>query len=146
MQWSPLDLKNLAAVFDDMADQVLNFRVQNGGALSQAQKNQLTELFGQLDSQGEELENEALKGALVDIDASVVNLQNATHDAKSALKTITNVQNAISIAVAAVGLGAALLNPTPGSIAGSLDTLVQAIKTANTKPATDPGAAAPKTP
>jgi len=25
MQWSPLDLKNLAAVYDDMADQVLNF-------------------------------------------------------------------------------------------------------------------------
>jgi hypothetical protein len=144
MQWSPLDLKNLAAVYDDMADQVLNFRVNNGSTLSQTQKNQLTQLFGQLDSQGEQLENEALKGALVDIDAAVVDLQNATHDAKSALKTITTVQNAISIAVAAVGLGTALLNPTPGSIAGSLDTLVQAIKTANTKPAGDASAAAPK--
>jgi len=140
MQWTALDLKNLAALFDDISDAVLNFRIQNRESLTQLQKIQLTALFGQLDSYGEQLENEALQNALVDIDAAVADLQNAAHDATNALQTISDVQNAISIAVAAVGLGVAIFNPTPGSIAGSLDTLAQAIQLANAKPAKDNGA------
>jgi hypothetical protein len=134
MQWTSLDLKNLAALFDDIADAVLNFRIQNGSTLTQLQKNQLTTEYGQLVSYGEQLENEALQNALVNIDSAVTDLQNAAHDATHALEVVSDVQKAIAIAVAAVGVGAALLNPTPGTIASSANTLVQAIQQANTKP------------
>ena len=135
MQWTSLDLKNMASILDDVADAVLAFRNQNAGNLTQLQKNQLTAQFGQLVSLGEQLENEALENALVDIDGDVTDLQSATHDATNALQTIKNVQNAISIAVAAVALGAAILNPSPGGIAQSVNTLVQAIQQAKNPPA-----------
>ncbi len=135
MQWTALDLKNLAALFDDMADALWNFRIKNGSTLTQSQKNQFTAEYGQLVSYGERFENKALQSALHDIDAAVVDLQNAAHDATHALEVISDVQKAITIAVAAVGLGAAIMNPTPGTIANSVNTLVQAVKQANTKPA-----------
>jgi hypothetical protein len=133
MQWSSLDLKNLAAAFDDMADALLDFRKQNAANLTQLQKNQLTAQYGQLVSYGEELENEAVNNALIDIDGAVTDLQNAAHDANHALQVISNVQKAIGIAVAAVALGAAILTPTPTTIAASLNTLVQAIQDATAK-------------
>jgi len=135
MQWTSLDLKNMASILDDVADAVLAFRNQNAGNLTQLQKNQLTGQFGQLVSMGEQFENDALVKALIDIDGDVTDLQNATHDATDALQTIKNVQNAISIAVAVVGLGEAILNPSPGGIAQSVNTLVQAIQQAKNPPA-----------
>src|SRR5271165_3905121 len=135
MQWTALDLKNLAAIFDDMADAVLAFRKQNSDTLTPEQKNQLTGLFGQLVLAGEQLENQALQNALVDIQSSVTDLQNAAHEATHALQVITDVQNVICIAVAAVGVGAAIMKPTPGTLANSIGTLVQAVKQAAAKPA-----------
>jgi len=135
MQWTALDLKNLAAIFDDMADAVLAFRKQNSDTLTPPQKSQLTTLFGELVLAGEQLENQALQTALVDIQSSVTDLQNAAHDATHALQVITDVQNVIAIAVAAVGVGAAILKPTPGTLASSVGTLVQAVKQATAKPA-----------
>ncbi|MGO9518479.1 MAG: hypothetical protein ACLPND_15685 [Candidatus Korobacteraceae bacterium] len=135
MQWTALDLKNLAAIFDDMADAVLAFRKQNSDTMTPEQKNQLTELFGQLVLAGEQLENQALQNALLDIQSSVTDLQNAAHEATHALQVITDVQNVICIAVAAVGVGAAIMKPTPGTLANSIGTLVQAVKQAAAKPA-----------
>ena len=66
---------------------------------------------------------------------AVVDLQNSAHEATHALQVISDVQKAICIAVAAVGLGAAIMNPTPGTIAGSLSTLTQAIQQSAAKPA-----------
>jgi hypothetical protein len=131
MQWTALDLSNLAAQFDDAADAVLNFRLQNGSTLTQLQKNQLTGQYGQLVSYGEQLENEAVQNALVDINGDVADLQSGILNATHALQVISDVQKAITIAVAAVGVGAAILDPTPGTIASSLSTLVQAIQQAN---------------
>jgi hypothetical protein len=139
MQWTALDLKNLAALFDDVADALWSFRIQNASALTQADKDLITTRYGQLVSYGEQLENKAVQSALSDIDGDVAALQNATHDATHALQVTSDVQKAIGIAVAAVGLGAAILNPTPGTIAGSLSTLVQSVKSAAAKP--DPDAA-----
>lgn len=141
MQWTALDLKNLAALFDDLAEAVLNFRIQNADSLTQLQKNQLTMQFGQLQSYSEQLENEALQQAMVDVEGSVTDLQNAAHSAIHALEVISDVQKAITIAAAAVGVAFAILTPTPGSIAGSLNTLVQSVSQALAAPAAGGGAA-----
>jgi hypothetical protein len=137
MQWTALDLKNLAALFDDVADALWSFRIQNASVLTQADKDLITTRYGQLVSYGEQLENKAVQSALSDIDGDVAALQNATHDATHAIQVISDVQKAIGIAVAAVGLGAAILNPSPGTIASSLSTLVQSVKSAAAKPDTD---------
>jgi|SRR5579863_5640339 len=137
MQWTALDFKNFAAVFDDVADALWNYRVQNASQLSQAEKDLITTRYGQLVSSGELLENKAVHTALAEIDGDVAALQNATHEAKDAMDKISDVQKALGIAVAVVGLGTAILNPTPGAIAGSFSTLVQSIKSATAKPATD---------
>src|SRR5882762_5854830 len=108
MDWTPLDLKNLAALFDDLADAVLSYRRQNGAALNDAQKRQLTTQFGQLISHAETLEDMAVSGALSDVGTDVKDLQSASHDAIQALQTVANVQKAIAIAVAAVAVGAAI--------------------------------------
>jgi hypothetical protein len=134
MKWTALDLKNLAALFDDMADAVLNFRIENRNTLTSAQKERLTKEFGQLVSCGEQLENMALQQALVDIDGAVTDLQTVTHDATHALEVISDVQKAITITVAAAALGEAIMKPTPGALASSFDTLVQAVKQASAKP------------
>jgi len=133
MQLTPLDLKNLAAVYDDMADAVLNFRLTHS-SLPQPQKNQLITEYGQLVSCGEQLMDKAVLGALANIDCVVTDLQNAAHDATHALQVISDVQKVVTIAVAAGGLCAAILDPTPGTIASSLNTLVQAIQQASAKP------------
>ncbi len=135
MKWTALDLKNLAALFDDTADAILNFRIQNRNTLTPLQKDRLTVEFGQLVSLGEQLENFALQNALVDVDGAVADLQSATHDATHALEAISDVQKAITIAVATVSMGEARTKPTPGTVAGLLNMLVQAINQANAKPA-----------
>ena len=135
MKWTALDLKNLASIFDDVADAVLNFRIQNKNTLTQQQKDRLTAEFGHLVSCGEQLENMAVQNALLDIDGAVTELQHATHNATQALEVISDVQKVITIAVAVVGLGEAILKPTPGTVASSFSTLVQAIKQATAKPA-----------
>jgi len=134
MDWTPLDLKNLAALFDDLADAVLDYRRQKGATLSDAQKRQLTSQFGQLISYAETLEDMAVSGALAGVGTDVRDLQSASHDAIQALQTIANVQKAISIAVAAVAVGAAIVAPAPGTIAGALGLLVKTVKDAEAPP------------
>ena len=144
MDWTPLDLKNLAALFDDLADALLAFRKQNGADLSATAKRQLTTDFGRLIAAGESLEHLAVAGALKDVDSDVKDLQSATHDAIAALQTITDVQKTMSIAVAAVALAAAITAPSLGTIASALGVLVKGVKDA-TAPVADPTAAKPKT-
>jgi hypothetical protein len=145
MDWTPLDLKNLAALFDDMADAVLAFRKQNGATLSDSEKLQLTTQFGQLISSAETVEHLAVAGALAGVDTDVKDLQSASHDAIAALKTISDVQKIVTIAVAVVALGAAIAAPTPGTIAAALGVLVQGVKSATAPPAA-PTAAKPSAP
>jgi hypothetical protein len=133
MQWTALDFKNFAALFDDVADSLWSYRVQNPSLLSQTEKDLIAKRYGELVSSGELLENKAVHTALADIDGDVAALQNATHNAKDAMDKISDVQKALGIAVAVVGLGTAILNPTPGTIASSLNTLVQSVQDA-TKP------------
>jgi len=135
MDWTPLDLKNLAALFDDLADAVLSYRRQNGAALNDAQKRQLTTQFGQLISHAETLEDMAVSGALSDVGTDVKDLQSASHDAIQALQTVANVQKAIAIAVAAVAVGAAIVAPTPSTIGPRLGILVKTVKDVSALPA-----------
>jgi hypothetical protein len=128
MDWTPLDLKNLAALFDDLADAVLAFRKNYASTLSEDEKSDLITQFGDLISAGETLEHMAVEGALADVSTDITDLQNATHDAIAAVQTIADVQKAISIAVAAVTLGVAIATENPAAIATAVGTLVSSVK------------------
>jgi hypothetical protein len=138
MDWTPLDLKNQAALFDDMADAVLAYRMKYAATLSDDQKSDLTTQFGELISAAEKLEEMAVAGALANIGTDVKDLQNATHDAIAAVETVANVQRALSIAVAAAALGVAIATENPGAIATALGTLVSSI-TSSTPTSTTAG-------
>jgi len=132
MDWTPLDLKNLAALYDDMADALLAFRRQNAGTLPQTTRNKLTTVFGQLISAAESFEHLAVAGALTGLNSDVKDLQNAAHDTIAALQTIADVQKAMGIAVAAVAVVTAVAT-TPisaGAVAGALGILVKGVKDA----------------
>jgi len=140
MDWTPLDLKNLAALFDDIADGILALRRQQGDLISTAKKSELTMQFSSLISLGEDLENMALQGALSDVGTDIKDLQSASHDAIQALQNIDNVQKAISIAVAAIAVGVAVVAALPGPIALSLVALVKSVHDTPAEVAASPGA------
>jgi hypothetical protein len=125
---SALDWRNLSMLYQDLADAVLDYRVANSKTLTLEQKDSLNLAFGQILNASESFADQALSQALVDIDASVKNLQVAAHDAIEALQALTKLKCVLDIAVAAVGLATALLAPTPGTVTSALSGLVQAVQ------------------
>jgi hypothetical protein len=135
MKLSALDWRNLSMLYQDLASAVLRYRISNSKTLSLEEKNSLNLAFGQLLNSSETFANEALSQALVDIDASVKNLQVVAHDAIEAVQSLAKLKAVLDIATSAVGLASALLAPTPGTIATALSGMVTAIQAAKT-PAT----------
>ena len=132
MKISALDWRNLSALYQDLADATLAYRIANSKSLTIDQKNSLNLHFGRLLNASESFADEALKQAMSDIDASVESIQTSAHDAIAAIHSVNEVKNVLDITVAAIGLSAAMLSPTPGTIATALDGLVQALGQAQT--------------
>src|SRR4051794_35809905 len=130
MKLSALDWRNLPMLYQDLADAVLDYRVANSKTLSLEEKNSLNLAFGQLLNASESFADQALSQALVDIEASVKNLQVAAHDAIEAVQALAKLKSVLDIAASAVGLPPALLAPTPGGIASPLGGLVSAVQEA----------------
>ena len=139
---SALDWRNLSVLYQDLADAFLNYRVANSKTLSLEQKNSLNLAFGQLMNASESFADQALSQALVDIDASVNNLQTAAHDAIDALRALAKLKCVLDIAVAAIGLATALLAPTPGTVTSALSGLVQAVQVVKSQASDSGGVAA----
>jgi hypothetical protein len=142
MTLSALDWKNFSVLYQDLADAVLNYRVANSTMLSLEQKNSLNLAFGQLMNASESFADQALSQALVDIEASVMDLQTAAHDAIDAVQALAKLKCVLDIAVGAVGLATALLAPTPGTVATALSCLVQAVQEAKSQAPSPGGLAA----
>src|SRR4051812_18652622 len=130
MKLSALDWRNLSMLYQDLADAILDYRVANSKALSLEEKNSLNLAFGELLNASEGFADQALSQALVDIEASVKNLQVVAHDAIEAVQSLTKLKHVLDIAASAVGLASALLAPTPGSVASALGGLVSAVQAA----------------
>lgn len=130
MKLSALDWRNLSMLYQDLANAVLRYRVTNSKTLSLEEKDSLNLAFGQLLNASETFANEALSQALVDIEASVKNLQVVTHDAIEAVQSLAKLKSVLDIAASAVGLATALLAPTPGTVATALSGLVTSVQAA----------------
>jgi hypothetical protein len=128
MKLSALDWRNLSTLYQDLADAVLNYRISNSTTLTLDQKNSLNVAFGELLTSSETFANQALQQATFDIDASIKNIQASTHDAISAIRSVTVLKNVLDISIAAIGLATTMLAPTPGTVATALGHLVAAIQ------------------
>ncbi len=135
MKLSALDWRNLSTLYQNLADTVLDYRVSNSATLTLEQKNALNVAFGELLTSSESFANQALQQATSDIGASVQAIQASTHDAISAIHSITVLKNVLDISVAAIGLATAMLAPTPGTVANALGCLVDAVHDAAQKDA-----------
>jgi polygalacturonase len=140
MQLTPENLKDLAHSYLALAQGMLDWRTLNP-LTSQEDRNQFNSEFSQVMQMADSFEHAALVAAILDVESSVADLQSATQQAQHALTVINDITKVMAIAGAAVGLGAAILNPTPGSVVAGLNGLVQAIKTATAPAAAAPGAA-----
>jgi hypothetical protein len=142
MQLAPQDLKDLAHSYLAFAQGMLDWRKLNPLS-SQEDRNQFNSEFSQIMQMADSFEHAALVAAIPDVATSVGALQSATQQAQHALTVINDITKVMSIAAAAVGLGAAILNPTPGNVVGGLNELVQAIKKATAPAGGGGGGGAP---
>ncbi|MFY9727074.1 MAG: hypothetical protein WB579_18165 [Bryobacteraceae bacterium] len=128
------EVKDLSSNYRAIADALVDYRTAHPFA-SDAERDMFNRTVGDIRKTAEDLMNEALQLASVDIGASVEGLKDATTKAAAAVKVVDNITKAFSIAGAAIELGATILHPTPGAVVGALDTLVQSIQKAAAKPA-----------
>jgi len=128
---APQDLKDLAHSYLAFAQGMLDWRKLNPLS-SEEDRNQFNSEFSQVMQMADSFEHQALQAAILNVESSVGDLQSATHQAQHALAVINDITKVVAIAAGAVGLGAAILNPTPGNVVGALSALVQTIKQATT--------------
>ncbi|HEY1217541.1 MAG: hypothetical protein ABSE42_01575 [Bryobacteraceae bacterium] len=128
------ELKDLASNYGNLAHALVDHR-STYPLSTDAEREAFDSKVGDLLKTQDDLMNQSLEQASIDVGTSVDALQDATKTAAAAVQGADTLTKALSIAAAAVGLGAAILNPTPGTVVGALDTLVQAIQKATAKPA-----------
>jgi len=133
------DLKDLAHDYLDVAQALVDYR--NRFPISDpTQRKDFNAAFNQIVVTADNLENQAVSAALAGISTSAQSLRVGVQSAAAAVKTIAEVSSVIKVVTAAVGLGTAILNPTPAGVASALSNLVQAIHPEAVGPhGTDPG-------
>jgi hypothetical protein len=120
------DLKELAHDYLDLAQALLDYRTTYPIS-DPTQRNDFNTVFNRIVVTADNLENQAVTAALAEISTSAQSLEVGVQSAAAAVKRIANVASVIKIAIAAAGLGTAILNPTPAGVASALTNLVQAI-------------------
>jgi hypothetical protein len=116
----------LAHDYLDVAQALVDYR--NRFPISDpTQRNDFNAAFNQIVVTADNLENQAVSAALAGIATSAQSLRVGVQSAAAAVKTVAEVSSVIKVVTAAVGLGTAILNPTPAGVAGALSNLVQAI-------------------
>jgi hypothetical protein len=120
------DLKALSQDYLDLAQALLAYRTSYPIS-DQTQRNNFNDVFSQVVVTADNLENQAVTAALANISTSAQSLGVGVQSAAAAVKRIAEVTGVIKVVTAAVGLGTAILNPTPAGVASALSNLVQAI-------------------
>jgi hypothetical protein len=127
------DLKELAHDFLDVAQALSDYRTAHPIS-DPLQRNDFNAAFSQIVATADNLENQAVSAALAAITTSAQALKVGVQSAAAAVKKIAEVTSVLKIVTAAVGLGTAILSPTPPGVASALGNLVQAIHPEGTGP------------
>jgi myo-inositol-1-phosphate synthase len=139
MMMTAQERKDLSSNYTSMAHSLVDQR-KTHPLETDAERIQFDSRLGDLLKAADDLMNQSVEQASIDIGTSVQALQHTTKTAADALSRVDTMAKALAIAAAAIGLGAAILNPTPASVAGALGTLAEAVQKATAKPAAAAGA------
>ena len=102
-----------------LSDAAFNSHIAVVGSLTSEEKTSIIQ-FCLLQSYVEQFENTEMKSAMLDLEPSVTDLQNAPLEANRTLKAISDVQRGAAIADEVVGVDFPVFKPTPGSLFGSV--------------------------
>lgn len=121
------DMVQLSKQYGQMADRLQSY-LEIHPEISDEEFQQAEVRIGELLKQAETLSTDALDLAMKNAAIAMAQLQTATVQAVDALKHINQVQRVLTIAGAAVQLGVAVMHPTPGSVLGAVQSLVESIR------------------
>ncbi len=129
MSLNAADLKNLANEYSAVAKAIADWNASHP-ITDEAQQTQIDDLVSDLVEKSGNLMIAAVTEAMATMAVTVANLKNATQQAQHALNVINDVTKIIGIGGALIGLGAAILDPTPAGIVGAANGVIQAVKQA----------------
>ena len=117
------DAVALAQSVHDLAVNLGEYKFANWKKLTPAQRSKLNEQQISLFTSSSDLVTLAVGIVLDDSKTSLAGIEEATDQAKKAIRTIKTVKKVIGIATAAVGLAAAIASKDPGAIAKNTKAL-----------------------
>jgi hypothetical protein len=117
MPLTSADAFKLSKSFHDLSVAIGEYRFANWNALSEGNRKTLEDEEWSLLNASSDMITKAVGLALDESDPAAQKVQAATAAAQKAVKTLKEVGKVITIATAAVGLGAAIVSKDPGAIA-----------------------------
>jgi len=117
MPLTSADAFKLSKSFHDLSVSIGEYRFANWNTLSEANRKTLEDEEWSLLNASSDMITKAVGLALDESDPAAQKVQAATAAAQKAVKTLKEVGKVITIATAAVGLGAAIVSKDPGAIA-----------------------------
>jgi hypothetical protein len=117
MPLTSADAFKLSKSFHDLSVAIGEYRFANWNTLSEGNRTTLEDEEWSLLNASSDMVTKAVGLALDESDPAAQKVQAATAAAQKAVKTLKEVGKVITIATAAVGLGAAIVSKDPGAIA-----------------------------
>lgn len=121
------DPGTLANQLFQLSQSLDDFRLSHWNSLAPVQRDQLKDEAQALDSRAHYLTADALGDISAAMASELAAVVQATQDAQSAVQTLDTVDNVIAIAIAAVGVGAAVATGDIASIGTAVTALADAI-------------------
>ncbi|MEX2492229.1 MAG: hypothetical protein WD425_10760 [Nitrospirales bacterium] len=119
---------DLSKQFRDFAITLGNYRFANWEMLTPTQRRDIEDEEWSLINSSSDMITKAVGLALDESETSVDSINKSIKKAKSAIKKLEKVSHILTVAAAAVGLGAAILSKDPGAIAKNAKLVVDATK------------------
>jgi len=120
---------DLSKQFRDFAIALGNYRFSNWQRLTPTQRRDIEDEEWSLINSSSDMITKAVGLALEESETSVDSITKSIKKAKTAIKKLEKVSHIITVATAAVGLGAAIVSKDPGAIAKNAKLVLDAAKT-----------------
>jgi ribosome maturation protein Sdo1 len=118
----------LSRQFRDLANTLADRRFSSWNTLTPTQRRDIEDEEWSLINSSSEMISKAVGLALDESETSIDSIKKSVKKAKSAIKKLEKVSHIITVAAAAVGLGAAIVSKDPGAIAKNAKLVLDSTK------------------
>lgn len=118
----------LSRQFRDLANALADRRFSSWNTLTPTQRRDIEDEEWSLINSSSEMISKAVGLALDESETSIDSIKKSVKKAKSAIKKLEKVSHIITVAAAAVGLGAAIVSKDPGAIAKNAKLVLDSTK------------------